>query len=29
MKKFPKPTFKSFVKKTASKGVNKFKSLRI
>ena len=27
MKKFPQPTFKNFVKKTASKGVNKFKSL--
>jgi len=27
MKKFPQPSFKNFVKKTASKGVNKFKSL--
>ena len=27
MKKFPQPTFKNFVKKTASKGVDKFKSL--
>ena len=27
MKKFPQPTFKNFVNKTASKAVNKFKSL--